>query len=157
MGTVLYCFCLRSTEGNLIYAESQCFGTVTNMEAEAKVVCQALSFCINKGITNVQMQSDSLVLKQMLIKDQKVPWDMVEIIESIQAKMQAIQVEMVHIFREANKLEDYIVNQVFNHDSKLQFHQFGQLPAMAKKILNMNKSQILSLRMRTKVITNTSA
>lgn len=77
------------------------------MEAEDKAVYQALNFCINNGLTNVQLQTDSLVLKQMVTKKWKIPWDMIEIIEAIQSKVQAIQFEMMHVYREANMLADY--------------------------------------------------
>lgn len=43
----------------------------------------------------------------MVTKKWKIPWDMIEIIEAIQSKVQAIQFEMMHVYREANMLADY--------------------------------------------------
>lgn len=46
----------------------------TNIEAEAKVVLQALSYYVKKGLSKVQVQTDSLALKHILAGEWKVPW-----------------------------------------------------------------------------------
>lgn len=133
-----YGFPLRYTVGNLIYVESHYFGIAANMEAEARVLCQALSYCRSNGLVNVQVQTDPLVLKQMVTKELRILWEMIEIMEDIHRKMYEMQVEMVHIYREANKLADHIVNEGFQHEDKLPFNQFSDLPSMTRKLLNMD-------------------
>lgn len=89
-GNSAYGFCLRDIEENLWDAESHSLGSTTNMEAEAKAIWYAIGYCIDKGLTNVQIQIDSLMLKQMVSMKWKLPWDLIEIIEAIQRKTQTI-------------------------------------------------------------------
>lgn len=56
-----------------------------------------MKFCINKGMTNVQLQTDSLVLKQMVTREWRIPWELIDIIEDIHSILQNIHVEIVHI------------------------------------------------------------
>lgn len=40
-------------------------------------------------------------------------------VEQIQIIMEKIVVEIIHMYREANQLADYIVNEAFNQESKM--------------------------------------
>lgn len=59
----------------------------------------------------------------MLTSEWKASWELIEVIELIQGKMQKLVVEIIHIFREANQLADYIVNEVLHHEGKVQYHR----------------------------------
>lgn len=135
-----------------MYAESKCFGLATNMEAEVKAVLQALTHYIETGITSVQIQTDSLALKHMITGEQMIPWEYIEIVELIQSCMQKLEVGIIHILRKANQLADYIKNEAFNQEHKLQFHTLAQISAIVMRIINMDKSQTPTLRIRTRAI-----
>ncbi|WMV53847.1 hypothetical protein MTR67_047232, partial [Solanum verrucosum] len=57
-----------------------------------------------------------------------------------------------HIYREGNKLADYLANLAINSTKKKTFSSFQQLPSLGRKIINMEKAQIPSLRCCTKRI-----
>ncbi|KAH0776321.1 hypothetical protein KY290_007732 [Solanum tuberosum] len=48
-GQSSYGFSIRDTKGDLIYAEAQCIGEATNMEAELMGVWKALPYCDTKN------------------------------------------------------------------------------------------------------------
>lgn len=104
-------------------------------------------YCIEKGFLRVQIQTDSLALKYMLDGLWKVPWELVELIEHTQQIMQKLVVSIIQIFR-----ADFIVNEAFKHEEKLQSHNLLQLPTTARGIINTNKNQTPVLRVRTRPI-----
>ncbi|KAG5579118.1 hypothetical protein H5410_049745 [Solanum commersonii] len=61
-----------------------------------------------------------------------------------------------YIYIEGNQLADCITNITINHEDKQQYASFYELPIKASKILNMDKQQIPTIRIRTRRITNTS-
>lgn len=145
-------FCLRDKHGNLIYAESQSLGISTNLEAEVTAVWKALMYCRQQGVTKVQVEIDSLILKNMIQRIWKIPWVIANKVEEIQELMQVIQAQIVHVYREANQLADYITNIAINSDEKHQFFHFTQLPIPARRILNLDKQQVPTIRIRSRRI-----
>lgn len=58
---------VRNEGGDLIYAEAQQIGSATNMEAETMAVWKALHYSKERGFEKVQVQTDSLSLKCILV------------------------------------------------------------------------------------------
>ncbi|KAK6788076.1 hypothetical protein RDI58_016601 [Solanum bulbocastanum] len=149
-------FCIRDNKGDLVYAEAQNIGITTNMEAETTAVWKALQHCKRQGITHIILETDSLSLKNMIRRDWKVPWTLIERIEEIQGIMNILNAQVVHIDREGNQLVDCITNIAINHEDKQLYASFYDLTIKARNILNMDKHQIPAIRIRTRRITNTS-
>lgn len=57
-----YGFFLRGSDGNLLYAKAQGKGIASNLEAEVMAINMALTYCVDKNISEVQFQSDFLGL-----------------------------------------------------------------------------------------------
>lgn len=49
-------------------------------------------------------------------------------------------------------LTNYFAKEAFNHEGKIKYGQFQDLPVATKRILNMDKSQTPILRVCTKAI-----
>lgn len=90
----------------------------------------------------------------MIQKEWRVPWILVDKIEEIRELMQQLNIHIIHIFREANQLADFITNTAIDSEGMLQFNNFNQLPSRAKRILNIDKMQIPNLRVRPRRILN---
>lgn len=82
----------------------------------------------------------------------RILWEVIEKVEDIQQVIQKINVQVWHVFREANQLADFIANTAINSEQKLTFQQFNQLPSKGKKILNIDKQQVPSVRIKTRRI-----
>lgn len=61
-----------------MYAEAKNIGITTNMEAEIVEVEEALKYCNVKGISHIILETDSLSLRNMILKEWKIPWNVVE-------------------------------------------------------------------------------
>ncbi|WMV37078.1 hypothetical protein MTR67_030463 [Solanum verrucosum] len=94
----------------------------------------------------------------MIRMEWRIPWELIERIEEIHEMMKIINIQIRHIFREANQLADFITNIAIEQEleGKQQYQHFNQLPSRAKRILNMDKQQISSIRIRTRRINSTS-
>lgn len=56
--------------------------------------------------------------------------------------MQNIQVNIHHIYREANQSVDSLENHIFDQKGSLHFHSFQELPTHYKKINKCDKAQV---------------
>ncbi|KAH0650587.1 hypothetical protein KY284_030499 [Solanum tuberosum] len=92
-GVSSYGYCIRDMNGDLIYAEAHNLGETTNMEAEATAVWKALQYCLDNGVRQVRLETDSLALKNMIYGSWSIPWEIVEKVEDIQEKMQQLNVQ----------------------------------------------------------------
>lgn len=104
------------------------------MDAEAKAVLEALKYCIRKKLNPVQLETDSLVLKNTINRNCRIPWDLVEIMEDIHNMLGKITVNVRHIFRESNQLADCKANSAVNTEDKKILLNFQELPSKGRKL-----------------------
>ncbi|WMV49218.1 hypothetical protein MTR67_042603 [Solanum verrucosum] len=57
-----------------------------------------------------------------------------------------------HVFREANKLVDMLANEAYEHETLIQIQSSNQLSVESKHILNIDKAQLSTLRIKTRRI-----
>ncbi|KAH0679660.1 hypothetical protein KY284_020745 [Solanum tuberosum] len=151
-GQSAYGFCLRNRSGDLLYAEAQSIGEATNMEAEVRAMWEALTFCIRQRYNFIQLETDSLAVKNMIVKNWRIPWSISERMDDIHVMVEQINMQVQHIFRETNQLADYVANTAINTEAKQVFLNFNQLPSKGRKLLNIDKHNIPSFRIKTRRI-----
>ena len=64
---------LRDDSGHLIWASAEFYGIQTNMVAEARALLSGLKKCVNEGRHKLEIESDSLVLVQILNSKVGIP------------------------------------------------------------------------------------
>ncbi|XP_060210613.1 uncharacterized protein LOC132637558 [Lycium barbarum] len=92
LGLSSYGLCIRDSNGDLVYAEAQQMGIATNMEAETESIKQALNFYKEHNFQQVQLETDSLVLLNILQDTWITPWELRNQIEQIKQDMRAMQI-----------------------------------------------------------------
>ncbi|XP_060182254.1 uncharacterized protein LOC132611915 [Lycium barbarum] len=147
-----YGFCIRNDRGNLVYAQAKQIGLTSNMMAETIAIQEAMKYCLGNNIQNVTLETDSLVLKNILQDVWKIPCQIVEKVEQIQQIMEQLQVQVLHKFREGNQLTGFLANAALEVENQLEFTSFESLPILGRKILNLDKAQIPSLSIKTRKI-----
>ncbi|KAH0722533.1 hypothetical protein KY290_005185 [Solanum tuberosum] len=123
-----YGFYIRNHTGELLYVEAQSIGVTTNIDAESMAIWKALQYCLSQGFEQVSLETNSLTLKNILVRNWKTPWELVERVEDIQEIMSHMDVTIKHIFRKVNQLADYIANVAINKVEKQQSQNFNKLP-----------------------------
>jgi len=88
----------------------------------------------------------------MIRREWQRPWQQVEIIKEIQELMLITHSSIKHVFREANKLADMLANEVYEHETLIEIQSSNQLSVESKQILNIDKAQLPTLRIKTRRI-----
>ena len=82
LGLSALAFCIRNTEGDMVYAEVQKIVEVSAIAAERKAVKQGMDDCVQMGCLALTIETDSLITKEIL----DLVW------------------EVIYTFKEGNKL-----------------------------------------------------
>lgn len=84
----MYGFCLRDNSGDLIYMQKvRVWGLLITLKQRKTWLWKPLSIGLEKKLNLIQMEIDSLVVKNMIIRNWRIPWDVVEIMEEIHDNM----------------------------------------------------------------------
>ncbi|WMV19300.1 hypothetical protein MTR67_012685 [Solanum verrucosum] len=86
-----------------------------------------------KSFEKIILETDSLTIKNILTRQWKIPWDYAEKIEEIQKIITRKQVNIKHIFREANSLADYLANLEIEQAGTIHAHNFYDLSSRGRK------------------------
>ncbi|KAG5586392.1 hypothetical protein H5410_046826 [Solanum commersonii] len=88
----------------------------------------------------------------MILKQWKVPWEIVERVEDIRKRLHQLDAKIIHIFREENTVADSLDNEVIEKQDTKEYHIFQELLSNIWRLLNMDKAQVPNLRIRNKYI-----
>ncbi|KAH0737102.1 hypothetical protein KY290_035807 [Solanum tuberosum] len=88
----------------------------------------------------------------MILREWKIPWEILDIVEEARQIVEQNSFKVQHAYREGNQLVDVIANSAYSKSEVHEYKQFEQLPANCRRILNMDKAQIASLRIKTRKI-----
>lgn len=149
-------YCIRDVEGNFVYAEVKRMEDNNNLKAEIKAITMGLEYCRTKEIFPVILETGSLAVKKMIYGEWDVPWSVTMEIRKIKHLMKEREVVIEHVFREGNKVADFLANYVFSFagTDSIIFSSFQDLSNDAKVLLNMDKAGIANLRIRKMQNTN---
>lgn len=73
LGKSYYGFCIRDYQGNILYAEANYIGMATNMTTKAMTVKEGLKYYVSQGFESVEIEINSLSLRNFLIKLWRIP------------------------------------------------------------------------------------
>lgn len=129
-----------------MYAQCKKLGHKTNVEAEARAMMKGLVFCVEHDIQPLILETDSIMLKNMVEGRWETPWCISTEVEKIRRVMENFNVIIHHIYREGNTLADFLTNLAFDFAGTAKFSNFSELPSAGRRILNLDKQQIPNLR-----------
>nr|XP_033513226.1 uncharacterized protein LOC117277909 [Nicotiana tomentosiformis] len=89
--------CLRDDHGDVIHAHGQDINETTNTKAETSAILEALRFCKHNHISHIWLQTDSLLLKNVIEGTWSTPWGIVEYVEEIWRLMEMYNARITHI------------------------------------------------------------
>lgn len=67
-------FVVRDEEGDVVFTLGKEIQEVTNTEAEALAILQELRHCVQHGYTQILLQTDSMLLKNVVEGTWCTPW-----------------------------------------------------------------------------------
>lgn len=82
-GPNFYGFCIRDHRGNLCYAQAGLLGQLTNIQAEAKAILEAIKYWQRENNIAKLLELDFLVMVKVLKNQTQSPWEIIEEVEEI--------------------------------------------------------------------------
>lgn len=82
--TQAYVFCIKKREGNLMYTEAQTVEITTNIKVEVSAILKAISYYPNQNWMQIQLETNSLSTKRMIMGQWRIPCTLKEIIEKLE-------------------------------------------------------------------------
>lgn len=104
LGPSSYSFYIRNHNGDLCYAQAGTLGQMTNIQAKANVILQAVKYWSKEIQIAKLLEMDFLV--KVLKGQVETPWEIAEIVEEIKKQILAQHIHIQHTFREEIKLAD---------------------------------------------------
>ena len=122
---------LRCSEGRFILGYSCFFGEMTSLQAELKALIFGVRLAIDRGYSDLQLESDSLVLVQILQGKSRCPWRLQGDLQDL-LKVKRFVRKVSHCFREANKPADRLANIGADSGTILTYDSLRELPRLVR-------------------------
>lgn len=81
------------------------------MESEVRAIEEALKYCQEKEVLEINLDTCSLSLAKMITKQRRVLQEFVEIIDNIRKIIYLLRISIKNIFREGNMVADHLANK----------------------------------------------
>ncbi|KAM3357206.1 hypothetical protein P3S68_023920 [Capsicum galapagoense] len=144
-GLSSYAFCLRDEHGDIVYAEAAKVHETTNTVTEALAVLKATTHCKKAGYNQAFIQTDSMLIKRVLNREWECPWYIADIVADIEENIQGKQIIIQNIYREGNKLANYLANYALD-TANCRYEHLHMLDSAGRKLVNSDKLQRPYLR-----------
>lgn len=83
-------------------------------------------------------ETDSLLMKNVILKIWEVPWHIMEEVEEIWKRMNGRTINITHIMREGNQLANYLTN-VALEEGEVNVESFQELDVKGRRLINNDK------------------
>nr|XP_016451168.1 PREDICTED: ribonuclease H-like [Nicotiana tabacum] len=140
-------FCIRDKVGDLIYAKGREISEGTNNESKTVAIVEALKMCKNLNYFQIWLQTDSLLLKNIIEESWKPPWCINDHVEEILRLNEQSIIKVTHIFREGNTLADHLANYALD-EGNIECHGFWDMDSKGRRIINEDKMQCPYIRVK---------
>lgn len=114
---------------------------------EAIAILEALRYCLQQDIRQIWLETDSMMMKNVIIGIWKPPWVIEDEIEEIKKLLIMCNGEITHIYREGNKLADHLANYALDVGN-IVCHDFHQLDTHGRRLVNVDKLLCPNLRIK---------
>ncbi|KAH0632683.1 hypothetical protein KY284_035469 [Solanum tuberosum] len=140
---------VRDSNGNCIMAFILPLGNGTSNTAEEKAFLFLLKWCIANGHIFTTVETDSLLLNSIL-NLWSTPWRMRKTVDEIIELILRHNIQFNQCYREANKVADKLASCSHLTNTTIVFTDTSGLPAHVKGLLNLDKWQFSSFRIKKK-------
>ncbi|XP_060182081.1 uncharacterized protein LOC132611714 [Lycium barbarum] len=141
---------IRDAQGKMIMAYSIHFNNGTSNNAEAKALLFGIQWCIQHNITNIELETDSILLLSWVKQIFKIPWQIEGTIRDIRRHLEGATWSIQHCYREANKVSDLLAAMSHNHRGIKIFSYFEDLSTQIRGHINLDMCGTPNFRIRNK-------
>ncbi|KAK4716438.1 hypothetical protein R3W88_014776 [Solanum pinnatisectum] len=103
---------------------------------------EGLQYCFENNLTNIILETDSLVMVHILNGDCETPWNVTMEVNSINRLRDLMSVRVQYSLRERNTLADFFSNLVFHFAGTYKFNLFQEVPSVGRRIINLDNTVV---------------
>lgn len=129
---------LRDRDGQVILAFSCYFGEMTCLQAEVKALLHGVQLGIARGLANVHLESDLLVLVQIIQGRVKCSWVVQRDVQELLRYSRHYK-EISHCYREANKPADRLLKLGADSGELIVYDSFLDLPRLVRGDVTLDR------------------
>lgn len=133
----------------MIFSKATGLREIINIEAEAMAIRKMVVYFHVHNYMGITIEINSLMMVKIINRQWKIPWALVKEIEEIWSKIQAVQGQITHIYREGNAVTYSLANDMVEVQQTKIFTHFVDLPTNIRRYINIDKTQIPNIRIRT--------
>ena len=136
---------MKNDMGEVIFAQADYYGEITNSIAEARALLQGIELCEAMGFNKIDIEVDSLMLVQAIKKMTRVPWVIAYEMRMLRTLLQRFEYSIKHVYRECNKVADLVANIGVKEKKHLIFGK-ESLPKKLIGIVRIDRAGLADLR-----------
>ncbi|KAH0748058.1 hypothetical protein KY290_027290 [Solanum tuberosum] len=141
---------LRDHQGNINMAFQTYFGNCSNNMAEGLAILRGLQWCATNLLHNVIIETDSMIMVDMIKGKNVMMWQMQDIVMQITKIMKEGNFQINHCFREANSVADALANIGVTEKHEAFFTSTCCLPRQVKVALKNDQDGLPNIRIRVR-------
>ncbi|XP_027171647.1 uncharacterized protein LOC113771242 [Coffea eugenioides] len=135
---------VRSNEGKMIFAFYKEFGEASVVHAEALALLAGLTYCQERHLTGVRVESDSEALVRMVASEALACWPLCNALRRIRSILTNLEATLSHVYRQANMVADAIASAHLGHD--VLYNEEASLPRRIKVLLGLDRLGVPYIR-----------
>lgn len=136
---------LRDSHGIVLAAESISLGCRTNNEAELLAAFHGIRLAQQLGFQAPILESDSQLLVNWLHLKLPWPWQLFHLLHELSSSASSLQVQVVHVFREANSVADALAKLASSTQTSHSFTS-STLPREIRGLIALDQRQFPYVR-----------
>ncbi|XP_070046188.1 uncharacterized protein [Nicotiana tomentosiformis] len=143
---------VRNRNGQLIVTYVQNVQFCTNNSVEVHAASCGMKLCKDLNFGNIILEMDSLIVVNMIKGKYKVPWELMDKMETLKDMLQQLQAQVVHCYREGNAVADALskIGAESQHENAMLYGTMKDLPREVRGLFRMDIIQLPTFRIRQK-------
>lgn len=138
---------IRDHHGSLVLAYSHFYGPCHSLVAEARAMLDGLRYAAACDIKLHSVESDSLVLVNIIKTSSISPWRLIPLISELRSLITFLEADIVHTYREGNHAADGLANHACkNRTSSFFLGNSDLLPPLVRGSCRLDKLGIPNIR-----------
>ncbi|XP_038687559.1 uncharacterized protein LOC119986942 [Tripterygium wilfordii] len=93
---------IRSSSGIFVAALSNFYGSNSITFAKMMVICEGINLAACLGLSNLLVESDSLIVINILSESMSCPWNLIYLKRAIAKNYMSLDISFKHVYRELN-------------------------------------------------------
>ena len=136
---------IRSSTGKILFAFHNYYGINTSLFAETKALLDGLKFCNRMGLSQVEVETDSMVLLKMVKNRKCTKWNLKKPWSELMALLHLL-IKIEHIYREGNQIADLLANEAVQSKKAKEYHSEEEFPVKMKSMAKLEAMRVPYIR-----------